>query len=213
MRDTNSRFVSRSLHTRRIRSRRISTLWLVFALTLTLPIASVATASDRPLFDYSGSPLSRLFVDLQLGVQAVSHSDVDFNPTITSVGVGFWLFDNIGIDFFLDATASDDTEEAFTLEIDQASGFGLRLQSPPRRGLSLHVNLGYVTYRIVQLEQDARGSREVVENFAGARLGIGVAQRLRAFENILITGEYRNYLSDDELQADTLAVGLRVNFK
>ena len=182
-------------------------------LVLLFPVAPVATAAGKPLFQYSGSPLSRLFVDLQVGVQAVSHSDVDFNPTVTSIGAGLWLFENIGIDIFLDAAASDDREQAFTLEIDQASGFGLRLQSPPRRGLSLHLNLGYVTYRIVQLEQDARGTREVVENFAGARLGIGIAQRLRAFNNVLVTGEYRNYLSDDELQADTLAIGLRVNFQ
>ena len=96
-------------------------------LVLLFPVAPVATAAGKPLFQYSGSPLSRLFVDLQVGVQAVSYSDVDFNPTVTSIGAGLWLFENIGIDIFLDSAASDDREQAFTLEIDEASGFGLRL--------------------------------------------------------------------------------------
>lgn len=187
--------------------------WLLIAGVLLFPFARSVDAADRPLLSYSGSPLSRVFVDFQWGIQAVSHSDLDFNPTIASIGAGLWLFDNIGVDVFLDSNISDDRSDAFTVDIDEASGVGFRFQSPARRGLSLHVNLGYVTYRVVQLRQDERGSRTVSETFAGARLGVGVAQRLRSFKNILITGEYRNYLSDDDLQADTLAIGLRVNFK
>ena len=101
-------------------------------LVLLFPVAPVATAAGKPLFQYSGSPLSRLFVDLQVGVQAVSYSDVDFNPTVTSIGAGLWLFENIGIDIFLDAAASDDREQVFTLEIDQASGCLLYTSPSPR---------------------------------------------------------------------------------
>ena len=89
----------------------------------------------------------------------------------------------------------------------------MRFQSPPRNGFSVYLMAGFVDYQVVQEVNDERGRARVSEGFTGFRLGFGLAQRLPVFENVLVTGEYRNYFSEDELQVDSLTVGLRVNIQ
>ncbi len=188
--------------------------WFVVAVlsACALLVQSPAWA-HKSLFTYTQSPQSRVFADLQVGTQLVSFSELDFTPLVTSVGAGVWVFDNIGIDFFYDTGISDDDSGNFSTEIDEATGFGLRFQTPPKRGFSGYVNVGYVDYQVSLTINDALGSRRVSEGFAGGRIAIGLSQRLRHFDFLSVTGEYRNYFSDDDLQADSVVFGLRVNFQ
>ena len=171
-----------------------------------------ALAHKSP-FNSTQSPQSRIFVDFQWGTQLVSFSSLDFNPIVASVGAGVWIFDNIGIDVFYDTGISDDYSENFLVEIEEAAGFGLRFQTPPKRGFSGYVNVGFVDYQVLLTVNDSLGTRRVSEGFSGGRIAIGLSQQLRHFDFLSVTGEYRNYFSDEDLQADSVVVGLRLNFK
>lgn len=189
---------------------------LVVLLVLGLAPQKSVFAETRvkpDLFSYSGTPVSRIYADVQWGVHAVRHSDLDFFPLLTSGTLGLWIFNNIGIEVFGDAGQGSFEDGPFELEIEEAGGFAVRFQSPPRNGFSLYFTAGYVDFQVTQTVADERGVGRISEGFAGLRLGVGLAQRLPVFENVLVTGEYRNYFSEDELQVDTLALGLRVNIQ
>ena len=157
--------------------------------------------------------MSRLYADVQWGVNAVRHSDLDFFPLFTSGTLGFWVVNNIGIEVFGDAGLGSFEDGDFSLEVEDAGGIALRFQSQPRNGFSLYFTAGFVDFQVTQVVNDERGIGRVSEGFAGLRLGVGLAQRLPVFENVLVTGEYRNYFSEDELQVDALVLGLRINIK
>lgn len=171
------------------------------------------TRVKQDLLSYSGSPISRLYAEGQWGVHAVRHSDLDFFPLLGSGTLGLWLFNNIGVEVFGDIGLGSFEDGPFSLEVEEAGGIAMRFQSPPRNGFSLYFTAGYVDFQVTQTVTDERGIGRVSEGFAGLRLGVGLAQRLPVFENVLVIGEYRNYFSEDELQVDTLTLGLRVNIR
>ena len=191
--------------------RRLTTF--VTACVILLLSSTLAVAKDRPIFVFSQSPEARVYADLQFGINAIGHSDLDFFPKVISGGVGVWLFDNIGVEVHFDGGISSDSDGAFTVELEDASGIALRFQSPPIRGLAAFINVGYVDFQLEQVESDSRGTRRVSEGFSGARVSLGVVQRLPIYDFLHVTGEYRAYLSDSDLQVDTLAIGLRINLK
>lgn len=189
------------------------------ALALLVLISTVSGASfaqqvkHKSLWQYSGTPVSRVYADVQWGVQAVRHSDLNFFPYFVTGTLGFWVFDNLGIETFGDLALQSDKNGVFELEIEEAGGIGLRFQSPPKRGFSLYLLAGYVDFQVTQVSRNVRGRHRVSEGFGGVRMGIGLAQRLRSFDSVLITGEYRNYYSEDEIQLDAVSIGLRVNVR
>ena len=148
-----------------------------------------------------------------MGAQLVGFFEEDFTPSVVSVGGGIWIFDNIGIDVFFDTGISDDNSGNFSAEIEEAAGFGLRFQTPPKRGFSGYVNVGFVDYQILLTDNDENPDRLISQGFTGGRIAIGLSQQLKYFDYLSVTGEYRNYFSDDDLQADSLVFGLRVNFQ
>lgn len=187
---------------------------LVLQSSLLAPgLSHAQTRSDNGLFHYSGSALSRVYADAQWGVQAVRHSDLDFYPLFSSGSLGLWLFDNIGVEVFGDAGLGSFEDDEFSVEVEEAGGVAMRFQSPPRNGFSLYLTAGYVDYQVAQVVDDERGRARVSQGFAGLRLSLGIAQRLPVFDSVLLTGEYRNYYSEDELQLDSLALGLRINIQ
>jgi len=175
--------------------------------------AEARPGQNHSLWQYSGSPMSRVYADVQWGVQAIGHSDLNFYPAYTSGGIGLWLFDNIGIETFGDLGLEAYQSGPFTVEIEEAGGVGLRFQSPPKRGLSAYLVAGYVDFQLTQVESDSRGTRRVSQGFGGVRFSVGLAQRLRSFDSVLLTAEYRNYYSQSEIQVDLLSVGFRVNVR
>ena len=186
---------------------------LAIACVVLLLSSTVAAAKDRPIFVYTQSPASRVYADLQFGLNAISLSGLDFFPKVISGGVGVWLFDNIGVEIHFDGGIATDSDGAFTAELEEAVGLSLRFQSPPVRGLAAYINVGVIDFQLVQVESDSRGTRRVSEGFGGARISLGVVQRLPIYDFLHVTGEYRTYLSDSDLQVDTLAIGLRINLK
>lgn len=120
---------------------------------------------------------------------------------------------NIGLEVFADAGLKSDKASGFEMNIDQAYGIAARFQSPPRHGLRGYIVLGLVNYKLDQ-SSDATASvsaTSIHDNFAGARVSVGLMQRLERFPNLLVSFEYRHYNADEPLRVDALALGLRFN--
>lgn len=191
---------------------------ILLLLTLTAIDRPAVAAVDKP-FQYTGSFASRLYADLQIGVHGVRHSELDFYPGVANASVGFWIVDNIGVDIFADTSTIGDDIGVFELEVAHATGVALRFQSPHLASrLHAYMVLGYVDLQVEQKEErlDASGQRvgrTVRQSFSGVRISLGFARRLSVLKDVLVTGEYRNYYTEDEIQIDGLSLGLRVNLR
>jgi len=155
----------------------------------------------------------RFYGEVQLAAGGVQHSDVDFYPVFGSVSAGLYLVPNIGVEVFADTGLSSDNSDGFDMDIEQAQGIAVRLQSPATQGLQGYIVLGYVNYT---LDQDARATAtqaasSVNEDFAGARISVGLMQRLKSLPSLLVSAEYRHYNADEPLRVDALVLGIRVN--
>jgi len=148
----------------------------------------------------------KLYGEARLGAGGVRHSDLDFYPTFGSFSLGAFIFENIGVEGFVDVPLSADDEGDFDLDVTQAAGAAVRFQSPAQNGLHAYILLGFVAFTLEQ-EEDERATVE--EDFTGARVGIGVSQRLRQFPGFIFGVEYRNYFTDTGVTVDGLSVGLR----
>ena len=155
----------------------------------------------------------RLYGEVQLGVASVTHSGINFYPSFGSLSAGAFVAPNIGIEVFADGLLATGTEGDFEMAITQAVGVAVRLRSPPKDGLHAYVLLGLVDFELQQDESNDRNSPRVRQDFTGLRVSLGMAQRLRAIPQLLFTGEYRNYYSDDGIQVDGFSLGLRVNVR
>ncbi|MFK7852983.1 MAG: outer membrane beta-barrel protein [Granulosicoccus sp.] len=157
----------------------------------------------------------RFYGEIQLAAGGVQHSEVDFFPVFGSISVGAFLLPNIGVEVFADTGLSSDKSDGFDLDIEQAQGIALRLQSPPNNDIQGYVVLGYVNYTLDQdsLPTATLAGSSVNEDFRGARISVGLMQRLQRFPNLLVSAEYRHYNADEPLRVDALLLGLRVNTK
>lgn len=151
----------------------------------------------------------KLYADARLGAGGVRHSELDFYPAFGSFSAGFFLYENIGLEAFVDTSIKSSSKNVFDLSITEASGIALRLQSPPERGLQAYVLLGYVDFTLSQDEEGAAGARTVVQSFEGVRLSVGLQQRLEVAEGLIFGVEYRNYYADTGITVDGVSVGLR----
>lgn len=175
-------------------------LRLIVALILVL--LSVQAQSAVPLYG-----------EARLGAGGVRHSDLDFYPGFGSFSAGLFVFDNIGIEAFVDTQLSTGENGVFELGITRAAGAAVRLQSPPQRGLQAYVLLGYVDFTLEQEGKAAFGSRTVRQSFDGIRLSVGVQQQLKIIDGLIFGVEYRNYYADSGITVDGVSVGLRYELK
>ncbi|MEE9320046.1 MAG: hypothetical protein V3U76_06330 [Granulosicoccus sp.] len=152
--------------------------------------------------------------ELHLGAGGVRHSDLDFYPTIGSLSAGVYVLPNIGIEVFADTSLSDDEDEGFVLDLEEAYGIAARFQSPPGNGLSGYLVIGYVDFSVAQEPvEESLAAAAIDENFTGARFSAGVMQRLARVPQLLVSFEYRNYYADSEVKVDALLLGLRFNLR
>lgn len=153
----------------------------------------------------------RLYGEARAGAGGVRHSDLDFYPRFGSFSVGAFIFENIGIEGFVDAPLSTDKTGVFEVDITQASGVALRLQSPPERGLQAYVLLGVVNFGLKQKENanSVGGQRTIEEDFTGVRVSVGLNQRLELVQGLIFGIEYRNYHADSGITVDGVSLGLR----
>lgn len=179
--------------------------WLL-AWFLVLPFA-VASA-DSPLYG-----------EVHIGAGGVRHSELDFYPAIGSVTAGLYVLPDIGIEVFADSGFSDGEDSDIEIELEEAFGVAARFQSPGQGGLHGYIVLGYVDFSLAQTSElqlttgESATSREsnIDERFTGARVSVGLMQRLSRFPALLLSAEYRNYYSDSSISVDGFLLGLRVN--
>ena len=148
----------------------------------------------------------KFYGEARLGAGGVRHSDLDFYPTFGSFSAGVFIFENIGVEAFVDAPLAADTSGDFEVDIVEAAGAAIRFQSPPRNGVNAYMLLGFVNF---ELEQEEDGAGTLEEDFSGARVSIGLNQRLKRFPGVLFGAEYRNYFSDSGITVDGISLGLR----
>jgi len=155
----------------------------------------------------------RIYGELQLGAGGVSHSDLEFYPVFGSVSLGVYIAPDIGIEIYGDSGIAPGDDKGFEMDIEEAYGVALRLQSPPVNGVQGFVVLGTVSYTLLQESERTSGVVAPVASgeFSGIRVSVGLMQRLIRFPGLLFTAEYRHYNADDPLRVDAIVFGLRVN--
>lgn len=173
--------------------------WLIACV---LAVSSSFASADGPVY-----------AELQFGAGGVSHSDLNFYPTFGSLNVGVYVLPNIGIELFADTSIGSDRTGDFDLELEQAYGIAARFQSPPVRGVQGYIVLGAVNYTLDQISQPSGNlpTSSINEDFTGARVSVGLMQRLKRTPNLLVSFEYRHYNAGEPLRLDALVLGLRVN--
>ncbi len=173
---------------------------LLLALILMLPALSAQAVGS-------------LYGELRVGASGVRHSNLDFYPALASINAGIFIKRKIGIEAFVDAPLTEDSNGAFKTGLSRASGIGVRLQSPPRLGTEAYLSFGYVAFSIEQFENDERGQRTVKQNFDGASVRIGIQKRLQVAKQLKVGLEYRNFYSDSGVTVDGLSLGLHAEFQ
>jgi len=172
-----------------------------------LLVSSVLTAAAAAVDGYPG-----LYAEVQVGANAVTHSERDFISPVASVIGGVWVYTGIGIEAFADAELARGADGGFEAGVSNAFGAALRLSSPPSGGLRGYVVLGYVDFTLAQ--EPTRGiGREIDERFSGVRFGVGLQQRLQRFPSVLFGAEYRNFHTEEAVQVDGLVFGLRLDVR
>ena len=173
--------------------------WLIACV---LAVSSSFASADGPVYG-----------ELQLGAGMVSNYDLNFYPTFGSLNVGVYVLPNIGIELFADSGISSDSAGDFDLEIEEAYGIAARFQSPPIRGVQGYIVLGAVNYTLDQSSVSAGSlpNTRINEDFTGARVSVGLMQRLQRAPNLQVSLEYRHYNAGEPLRLDALVLGLRVN--
>lgn len=153
----------------------------------------------------------RLYGEARAGAGGVRHSDLDFYPRFGSFSAGVFIFENIGIEGFVDTSFSSDETDVFEVDITHAAGAAVRLQSPPERGLQAYVLLGFVNFGLKQKENEnsVGGRRIIKEDFSGVRVSVGLNQRLEFMKGLIFGIEYRNYYADSGITVDGVSLGLR----
>lgn len=173
--------------------------WLIACV---LALSSSFATADWPLY-----------AELQLGAGGIKNGDLDFYPTFGGFNVGVYVVPNIGIELFADTGLSSDHSKDFEMELEQAYGVGLRFQSPAERGVQGYIVLGAVKFTLDQSSEasGALPATSINEDFTGARVSVGLMQRLERFPNMQVSFEYRHYNAGEPLRLDGLVLGLRVN--
>lgn len=150
----------------------------------------------------------RLYGELHLGAGGVRYADLDAYPTFGSLTLGAFVLPGIGLELFADQGIDNDEQNSFDIGLEQAYGVAARFQSPSSGGTSGYIVLGYVDFTVEQGRSDLQ---TISESFTGARISIGLMQRLRTWPALQVSAEYRNYYVDEPVRVDGLVFGLRLN--
>lgn len=173
--------------------------WL---LACVLAVSTSTVQADGPLY-----------AEVQLAAAGVNHSNLDFYPTFGSISAGLFVREGIGIEVFADSGITSDKKNGFDLEVTEAYGIGLRLQSAPVNRIQGYMVLGAVNFTVNQ-EANATaslGGSLINGDFTGVRVSLGIMERLERWKNVLVSLEYRHYNADQPIHVDAVLLGLRVN--
>ena len=173
--------------------------WLIACV---LTIFSTFANADGPVY-----------ADLQFAAAGVNHSSLDFYPQYASVTAGLFLRPGIGLEVFADTGLASDRKGGFDLEVENAFGIAIRLQSPPVRQVQGFIVIGAVNYSISQksIAANAPAGSSIEGDFKGVRLSVGLIERLERWDNVLLSLEYRHYNAEEPMRVDALLFGVRIN--
>lgn len=173
--------------------------WLIACV---LAVSSSFAIADGPVY-----------AELNLGAGGIKNGDLDFYPMFGGINIGVYLVPNIGLELFADSGINSDHSHGFEMDLEQAYGIAARFQSPPIRGVQGYIVLGAVNFTLDQSSEasGAQPATSINEDFTGARVSVGLMQRLVQAPNTQVTIEYRHYNAGEPLRLDGLVLGLRVN--
>jgi hypothetical protein len=154
-----------------------------------------------------------LYADLHIAAAGVKHSNLDFYPQYASVSAGLFVRPGIGLEVFADSGLASDRKRGFNLRVENAYGVAIRLQSPAVRRVHGYIVIGAVNYSVKQTASatNSLGGSSIAGDFTGMRVSVGMVERLKRWENVMLSLEYRHYNADDPMRVDALLLGLRVN--
>ncbi|PID63977.1 MAG: hypothetical protein CSB44_00470 [Gammaproteobacteria bacterium] len=150
-----------------------------------------------------------LYGELLAGGSSIHIVDTDYYPLIASASFGLWLADGVGIEVFADGSFRDDEAAGFELDMPEARGLALRLESPPVHDLSGYITLGYVEYDI-EMQSIEDGAPISEEEFGGVRVSVGFTQTLGFLPIAAASLEYRHYNADTDANVDAILFGFRL---
>jgi len=156
----------------------------------------------------------KLYGEARLGAGGVRHSDLDFYPRFSSFSAGVFVYEGIGIEGFVSTSIESDKTDGFDVDVTESSGAAVRFQSPPQLGgLQAYILLGYVNFHLRQKESAVADGPTVKSDFEGVRVAVGVHQRLKLIDGLILGLEYRNDNADSGITVDGLSVGLRYEMR
>jgi len=187
---------------------------LVVAWSVAVPVAASTARAETAPGDVNRYAQGPVYVELGVGAGGVKVGDLDFYPAFATLTLGAWplpALPGVGIELFADTGLREGREDGFRLETTRAYGAALRFESPPQRGLSGYVVLGYTAFELSQSFRDGGSANDIEEEFGGARVSIGVVQRLQRVPALSVMAEYRKYAVEEGLDLDALIIGLRLS--
>lgn len=149
------------------------------------------------------------YVEPYVAGTGIDVGEADFHPFFGGITAGTLLRDGVGVEVHLDTELATDDAAGFELAYERGLGVALRLVSPPQRGLSGYAVIGYSQFSLRQRGNQPLAGVTIEDEFAGARLSLGVVQRLRRIPWLSVSAEYRHYNVDGGLNVDAFALGLR----
>lgn len=176
-------------------------------MTLLLIGTALALASVK---SHAQSTGFRPYVEGYVAGGGISVEDLDFVPFFAGITAGVFLRPGIGLEVHADGPLSAGEDGGFDLTYENAFGIAARFQSPPQRGVSGYVVLGYTQF---SLEQESDGvpvaGADIDEDFGSGRLSIGLSARLTRLPRVSITAEFRRLFTNGSLDVDAFVLGVR----
>ncbi len=152
----------------------------------------------------------RLYGEIHGGFNVIQLSDLRFLPIQASVSFGGYFYKTLGVDVNLGGSLNEDRDEDIKLQLENQITLSVRFDSPPTRGVSAFVLIGWAQFDLSQSGDSSIGTTQTVsETFRGAAVSIGVRQQIGSGP-FSVVGSYRFFDVDEPLDFDTYTLGVRV---
>ncbi len=153
----------------------------------------------------------RPYVEGFAAVSGVNVGDLEYFPAFGGVSAGAFLRPGIGLELHAEGELRAGDDDDFEFAYENGLGASLRLQSPPQRGISGYVLLGYARFSVRQERENGAGAgAQLSETFGGPRVSIGLVQRLERWPLLSVSAEFRKYYVEDGIDIDSFVLGLRM---
>ncbi len=142
----------------------------------------------------------------------VKISKTHFNPTLSRLHLGGWIWKGIGMELNASSNANEDTQRGLTTEISQIVSVAARFQSPEEWGLKAYVLLGAsrLTLHSASTGSDFPGS----EDLDGGMVSLGLLAPITADRRMALMAQLTNYFvdSDNDIKIYSGSLGFHYEF-